>query len=64
MPPWIVRAIREEHAGWFRFESTTELYIVPPLAIWPELVELAGGTAPLVQRAQAHLDAGQPLEAL
>ena len=62
--PWIVRAIWEEHAGWFRFESTTELYNVPPQAIWPELVELAGGTAPLVQRAQEHLDAGRPLEAL
>jgi len=24
--PWIVRAIWEEHVGWFRYESTTELY--------------------------------------
>ena len=30
--PWIVRAIWEEHLGWFRFESTTELYNVPPAA--------------------------------
>ena len=28
--PWIVRAIWEEHVGWFRYESTTELYDVPP----------------------------------
>ena len=27
--PWIVRAIFEEHVGWFRYESTTELYDVP-----------------------------------
>ncbi len=28
--PWIVRAIWEEHVGWFRYESTTELYDTPP----------------------------------
>jgi alkyl sulfatase BDS1-like metallo-beta-lactamase superfamily hydrolase len=62
--PWLVRAIWEEHAGWFRYESTTELYDVPPSAIWEELVELAGGTDPFVERARVHLDAGRPLEAL
>jgi glyoxylase-like metal-dependent hydrolase (beta-lactamase superfamily II) len=62
--PWLVRAIWEEHAGWFRYESTTELYDVPPPAIWPELFELAGGSAPLLARAHAHLDAGRPLHAL
>ena len=43
--PWIVRAIWEEHVGWFRYESTTELYDVPPSSVWPDIVELAGGTA-------------------
>jgi alkyl sulfatase BDS1-like metallo-beta-lactamase superfamily hydrolase len=62
--PWLVRAIWEEHAGWFRYESTTELYDVPPSAIWDELTELAGGPAVLTERATAHLDAGRPLEAL
>jgi len=62
--PWLVRAIWEEHAGWFRYESTTELYDVPPQAIWPELLELAGGAEPLVARGRAHLDAGRPLHAL
>jgi alkyl sulfatase BDS1-like metallo-beta-lactamase superfamily hydrolase len=62
--PWIVRAIWEEHAGWFRFESTTELYDVPPSAIWRELTDLAGGAAVLTKQAQAHLDAGRPLHAL
>lgn len=62
--PWIVRAIWEEHAGWFRYESTTELYHVPASAIRGELVELAGGTGPLLERAEAHLAAGRPLEAL
>ena len=41
--PWIVRAIWEEHVGWFRYESTTELYDVPPSSVWPDVVELAGG---------------------
>jgi alkyl sulfatase BDS1-like metallo-beta-lactamase superfamily hydrolase len=62
--PWIVRAIWEEHAGWFRYESTTELYDVPASAIWRELTELAGGTTALTARAREHLDAGRPLEAL
>jgi alkyl sulfatase BDS1-like metallo-beta-lactamase superfamily hydrolase len=62
--PWIVRAIWEEHAGWFRYESTTELYDVPPSAIYAELAELAGGPAPLVTRGQAHLAAGRPAQAL
>jgi alkyl sulfatase BDS1-like metallo-beta-lactamase superfamily hydrolase len=62
--PWIIRAIWEEHAGWFRYESTTELYDVPPSAISAELAELAGGTTPLVARGQAHLAAGRPAQAL
>jgi glyoxylase-like metal-dependent hydrolase (beta-lactamase superfamily II) len=62
--PWIVRAIWEEHSGWFRYESTTELYDVPPSAMWAELTELAGGTDILTQRARAHIDARRPLHAL
>jgi alkyl sulfatase BDS1-like metallo-beta-lactamase superfamily hydrolase len=61
---WYVRAIWEEHAGWFRHELTTELYQVPPTAIWPELVELAGGADALADRAAAHAAAGRPVEAL
>jgi alkyl sulfatase BDS1-like metallo-beta-lactamase superfamily hydrolase len=62
--PWIVRAIWEEHAGWFRYESTTELYDVPPSAVWPDLLELAGGTAALTERAQLHAKQGRALQAL
>jgi alkyl sulfatase BDS1-like metallo-beta-lactamase superfamily hydrolase len=62
--PWIIRAIWEEHAGWFRYESTTELYDVPPSAISAELAEIAGGTAPLVARGHSRLTAGRPGEAL
>ena len=59
--PWIVRSIWEEHVGWFRYESTTELYDVPASAVWPDIVELAGGTAALLERARSHVDGGRPL---
>lgn len=61
---WIVRAIWEEHVGWFRYESTTELYEVPPSAVWSDIVDLAGGAAALTGRAAAHAQAGRPLHAL
>jgi glyoxylase-like metal-dependent hydrolase (beta-lactamase superfamily II) len=61
---WIVRAIWEEHVGWFRYESTTELYDVPPSSVWADVVDLVGGTATLTQRAHAHAETGRPLQAL
>jgi len=61
---WNVRAIWEEYTGWFRFESTTELYGVPQRAIAVDLVGLAGGAGALAQRAAEHLAAGRALEAL
>ena len=61
---WYVRAVWEEYAGWFRHESTTELYGVPPRAIWTDLIELSGGPGALTERARRHLNAGHPVEAL
>jgi glyoxylase-like metal-dependent hydrolase (beta-lactamase superfamily II) len=61
---WIVRAIWEEHAGWFRYESTTELYDVPPSSVWLDVVDLVGGTSSLTERAAAHVNEGRPLQAL
>jgi alkyl sulfatase BDS1-like metallo-beta-lactamase superfamily hydrolase len=62
--PWMVRAIWEEHLGWFRYESTTELYNVPPAAVYGDLVELGGGPERIIGRARQHLHAGRPLEAM
>jgi alkyl sulfatase BDS1-like metallo-beta-lactamase superfamily hydrolase len=62
--PWMVRAIWEEHLGWFRYESTTELYNVPQSAVSPDLVELAGGPERVLERARKHLDEGRPLQAM
>ena len=61
---WNVRAVWEEYVGWFRFESTTELYPVPASGVHAELAELAGGPGPLAERAAAHVAAGRPLQAL
>jgi glyoxylase-like metal-dependent hydrolase (beta-lactamase superfamily II) len=62
--PWIVRAVWEEHVGWFRYESTTELYAVPSSAVWSDLLDLCGGSDALVDRARQHVDHGRPLHAL
>lgn len=62
--PWGVRAIWESYTGWFRYESTTELYAVPASSIYPDLVEMAGGAEALAARAQARVAEGEFLEAL
>ena len=61
--PWGVRAIYEYYTGWFRYESTTELFEVPPRAVYPDIAALVGSDA-LVARAEDHLSADRPLEAL
>ena len=62
---WVVRAIWEENAGWFHFEDgTTGLYGSPRSSVDTDLVELAGGAAPLAARAKALVEQGEPLKAL
>lgn len=61
---WYVRAVWEEYTGWFRGESTTELYATPPRSIWPELTALAGGPDVLAEHARRHVAAGEPVQAL
>lgn len=61
--PWDVRAIWENYSGWFHQRSTTELYPVGPDSISADLVDIAGA-APLVARAEEHLAAGRPLQAI
>ncbi len=55
---WSVRAIWEHYAGWFHHESTTELYSVPRSSVNTDLIELAGGTERIVDRAREKLAAG------
>jgi alkyl sulfatase BDS1-like metallo-beta-lactamase superfamily hydrolase len=60
---WSVRAIWEHYAGWFHHRSTTELYPVPRQSVNADLLDLAGGTAALVQRARERVSDGQYLQA-
>jgi alkyl sulfatase BDS1-like metallo-beta-lactamase superfamily hydrolase len=62
--PWNVRAIWEEYASWFHYDSTTSLYDVPRSSVDVDIVELAGGAQVLARRADEKLQRGQPLEAL
>ena len=61
---WSVRAIWENYAGWFKHASTTELYATPQSAIHTDLIELAGGPAALIERAQRKIDEGKYVEAI
>ncbi len=61
---WGVRAIWEHYAGWFRHESTTELYAQPVGSVHGDLVELAGGPQAIVDRARDRLARGEYVEAL
>ena len=61
---WSVRAIWDGYLGWFRYDSTTELYAVPPSSVHDDLAELAGGTGKRVARAREHFEGERPLEAL
>ena len=62
--PWAVRAIYEGSAGWFRMRATSELYPVAPEEAASDLVALAGGAGPVVERAAAKFEAGDILAAL
>jgi alkyl sulfatase BDS1-like metallo-beta-lactamase superfamily hydrolase len=60
---WCVRAVWEEYAGWFHFDSTASLYPSNPLSIAGDLVELAGSEA-ITERAMEHVGRGEPLPAI
>jgi alkyl sulfatase BDS1-like metallo-beta-lactamase superfamily hydrolase len=61
---WNVRAVWEEYVGWYRAESVADLYPVPQSAIWPDIIEMAGGAKAVIARASALLAAGRNVEAL
>lgn len=61
---WSVRAIWEHYAGWFKHESTTELYAESRTAVNADLIELAGGPAAIVARAQERLARREYVQAL
>ncbi len=60
---WAVRSIWDYYAGWFHFESTTELYPVPVSDVYADLAEVAGNEG-LLTLAQNYLNENQPVKAL
>ena len=61
---WDVRAIWELYTGWFKHESTTELYGSPRRSVDRELVALAGGADAVAERAAERLTDGDPVGAI
>lgn len=64
MVSWGVRAIWENYAGWFKHESTTELYPPSRKVVHGDLVELAGGPEAIVKRARDKLGEADYVAAL
>lgn len=60
---WAVRTIWETYMGWFKAQSTTELYPTLAREVYPDLVELAGMDA-VVARGRGRLESGDPEAAL
>jgi glyoxylase-like metal-dependent hydrolase (beta-lactamase superfamily II) len=60
---WAVRTFWEEYVGWFRLQSTTELYPDTTAAALAELLEVAGTDAGL-ERAEAALARGDAVLAI
>jgi len=60
---WSVRGIYDGYAGWFDMNPST-MYELPPSAVYPDLVKLAGGPEPVVRLALDKLEASKPVEAL
>ena len=60
---WTVRGIYEGYMGWFDGNPAT-MYAVPPSAVYPDLVALAGGVDAVVTLAQGYLAADDAIRAL
>jgi glyoxylase-like metal-dependent hydrolase (beta-lactamase superfamily II) len=60
---WAVRTLWETYVGWFKLQSTTELYPDSSGAALAELVDAAGADAALA-RAEAALDRGDAVLAV
>ena len=60
---WAVRSIWDYYMGWFRFESTTELYPVPAREVYADLAATAG-SEPLLALSRNYLSKGEPVKAL
>lgn len=60
---WSVRGIYEGYVGWYD-GHVESLFPMDPTEIYSDLVELAGGARPVVERARAVLEEDDPVRAL
>lgn len=60
---WAVRSIWEYYMGWFRFESTTELYPIPAQDVYADLAKVTGSEN-LLGLANNYLIQGKPVKTL
>jgi alkyl sulfatase BDS1-like metallo-beta-lactamase superfamily hydrolase len=60
---WSIRGIYEGYVGWYDGKSAS-LYELPHEAVYPELVEAAGGAGVIVKKVTRHIEKGQYLRAL
>jgi alkyl sulfatase BDS1-like metallo-beta-lactamase superfamily hydrolase len=60
---WSVRGIYDGYVGWFDANPAT-MYALPPRAVYPDLVELAGGPDRVAARAVALIEKGEPVRGL
>ena len=58
-----MRGIYEGYVGWFD-GNVSNMYETPPTAIYPEIVELAGGADALAARAVELVQSGDPQRAM
>ncbi|MCP4753403.1 MAG: MBL fold metallo-hydrolase, partial [Proteobacteria bacterium] len=52
---WSIRGIYEGYAGWFD-GNLSKMYDLPHEAVYPEVVELAGGADRITQKAEEHVE--------
>ncbi|MDE0929788.1 MAG: MBL fold metallo-hydrolase [Halioglobus sp.] len=60
---WAVKSIWEYYMGWFRFESTTELYPIPAQDVYADLARMAGSEN-LITLGNNYLIQGEPVKTL
>jgi len=60
---WSIRGIYEGYVGWFDGD-VVNIYTVPKSAVSADIVQLAGGPTPLLERAAERVERGELVEAL
>ncbi len=61
---WSIRSMVYHYGAWFQYRYTSELYPYRPTLMYPDLVELAGGVAPVCKRARQALANNKPVKAI